>query len=83
MDDPDINEAIAGDDWFAVERFPVATYKSRSIRHAEENIYVAEGDLALKGHVEPVAVPFMWEPSGSSATMTGKLANTGCRCPGP
>ena len=36
MDDPDINEAIAGEDWFAVERFPVATYTSRSIRQAEE-----------------------------------------------
>ena len=74
MDDPDINEAIAGEEWFAIERFPVATYTSRSIRQAEENIYVAEGDLDLKGHVEPIAVPFTWEASGSSAIMTGKLA---------
>ena len=74
MEDADINEAIAGEEWFAVERFPVATYTSRSIRQAEENIYVAEGELDLKGHVEPIAVPFTWEASGSSATMTGKLA---------
>jgi polyisoprenoid-binding protein YceI len=73
MDDPDINEAIAGDEWFAVERFPVATYTSRSIRRAEENTYVAEGELDLKGHAEPVAVPFTWQASGSSVTMTGKL----------
>ena len=74
MDDPDINEAIAGEEWFSVERFPVATFTSRSIRRAEENIYVAEGELDLKGHLEPVAVPFTWEVSGSSATMTGELA---------
>jgi polyisoprenoid-binding protein YceI len=73
MDDPDINEAIAGEEWFSVERFPVATFTSRSIRRAEENIYVAEGELDLKGHLEPVAVPFTWEVSGSSATMTGEL----------
>ena len=73
MEDPDINEAIAGEEWFAVERFPFATYTSRSIRRAEENIYVAEGELDLKGHAEPIAVPFTWESSGSSATMTGEL----------
>jgi polyisoprenoid-binding protein YceI len=74
MDDPDINEAIAGEEWFSVERFPVATYTSQSIRRTEENIYVAEGELDLKGHVEQVAVPFTWEVSVSSAEMTGKLA---------
>ena len=31
MDDPDINEAIAGADWFAVSKFPVATYTSETI----------------------------------------------------
>ena len=74
MDDPDINEAISGEDWFAVESHPVATYTSNAIRQAEENIYIATGELELKGHVEATAVPFTWSESGTSATMTGELA---------
>ena len=74
MDDPDINEAIAGEEWFAVEQHPVATFTSEAIHRAEEDIYVAQGELDLKGHVEPIAVPFTWEAAGDSATMTGKLA---------
>ena len=74
MDDPDINEAIAGEDWFAVESHPIATYTSNAIQQAEESVYIATGELELKGHVVSTAVPFTWSESGSSATMTGNLA---------
>ena len=36
MDDPDINEAIAGTEWFAVAAHPVATFASDSIEAAGE-----------------------------------------------
>ena len=73
MDDPDINEAIAGAEWFAVSEHPVATYTSDSIEAGPEGGYVAEGHLDLKGVRLPVSVPFQWSESGGRAQMRGDL----------
>ena len=74
MDDPDINEAIAGEEWFAVDRFPLASFTSLSIQASGDGSFVAEGELEIKGHIEPITVPFTWEPDGPTATMTGALS---------
>ena len=74
MDDPDINEAIAGAEWFAVDAHPVATYTSDSIEKAADGGYLASGHLELKGVRLPVTVPFQWSRSGDSAEMRGELA---------
>lgn len=73
MDDPDINEAIAGAEWFAVSEYPVATYTSESIEAGPEGGYVAEGYLDLKGVRLPVSVPFQWRESDGRAAMRGEL----------
>lgn len=73
MDDPDINEAIAGAEWFAVDEFPVATFTSDAIEAAPEGGYLAPGQLDLKGVRLPVDVPFQWSASGDRAEMTGEL----------
>lgn len=72
MDDPDINEAIVGAEWFAVSKFPVATYKSDTIE-ASEGAYLAAGHLDLKGVRLPVNVPFQWTESGDRAAMSGEV----------
>ena len=73
MDDPDINEAIAEAEWFAVAAHPIATFASDSIDAAEEGSYLASGHLELKGVRLPVSVPFTWSESGDRAAMTGEL----------
>jgi polyisoprenoid-binding protein YceI len=73
MDDPDINEAIAGAEWFAVSEHPVATYTSESIEAAPDDGFIAEGHLDLKGVRLPVAVPFQWSESDGRAEMRGEL----------
>ena len=73
MDDPDINEAIAGGEWFGVSVHPVATYTSESIAAGQEGGYVADGHLDLKGVRLPVAVPFQWSESNGRAAMRGEL----------
>ena len=73
MDDPDINEAIAGAEWFAVGQHPVATFRSESIEAGKDGGYVAQGQLELKGVRLPVAVPFRWAESGDRADMSGEL----------
>ncbi len=73
MDDPDINEAIAGAEWFAVAAHPVATFASESIEATGEGAYLASGHLELKGVRLPVNVPFSWSESGDRAAMKGEL----------
>ncbi len=73
MDDPDINEAIAGAEWFAMSEHPVATYTSDSIDKTDDGAYLASGHLELKGVRLPVDVPFRWSRKGDRAEMHGEL----------
>jgi polyisoprenoid-binding protein YceI len=73
MDDPDINEAIAGAEWFAVSEHPAATFTSESVESEPESGYVAAGHLDLKGVRLPVSVPFQWSESDGRAQMRGEL----------
>jgi polyisoprenoid-binding protein YceI len=73
MDDPDINEAIAGAEWFAVSEHPVATYTSDSIEKTADGAYLASGHLELKGARLPVDVPFRWSAKGGRAAMSGEV----------
>ena len=73
MDDPDINEAIAGEEWFAIGKFPVATYTSDKIEEAANGGYLSVGHLDLKGVRMPITVPFRWAESGDTAAMSGEV----------
>ena len=73
MDDPDINEAIADAEWFAVSEYPVATYTSDSIEKTADGAYLASGHLDLKGARLPVDVPFRWSSNGDRAEMSGEV----------
>jgi polyisoprenoid-binding protein YceI len=73
MDDPDINEAIAGAEWFAVSEYPVAKYTSDSIEPGPDGGHVAIGHLDLKGVRLPVTVPFQWSESGGLGEMSGEV----------
>ena len=73
MDDPDINEAIAGAEWFAVSEHPVATYTSDSIESTGDGTYLASGHLELKGVRLPVDVPFSWNVQDDRAEMSGDV----------
>jgi len=73
MDDPDINEAIAGAEWFAVSEHPVAVFTSDSIEPVPDNGFLASGHLELKGVRLPVSVPFSWSEAGDRAEMQGEL----------
>ena len=74
MDDPDINEAIAGAEWFDVNKFPVATFTSDGIEEAPDGSYLASGHLELKGARLPLTVPFRWSESDGRAKMSGEVA---------
>lgn len=73
MDSGDINEAIAGPDWFHTLQFPQARFSSAAISRDAAGHYLASGTLELKGVVRRVSVPFTWHAAGASATMQGDL----------
>ena len=73
MGDPDMNDAIAAEEWFDVEGFPTAQYSSDDIVETAAGSYVAHGVLVLKGIRRDVDVPFTWSESAGGATMRGEF----------
>ena len=61
-------------EWFDVARFPHATFTAERFRALDENNYVAEGALALRGAKVPVSLPFTLAlQADGSAIVQGKV----------
>jgi polyisoprenoid-binding protein YceI len=73
MGNADINQAIRDVDWFDIKSHRQAVFFSDEIKAVGDNEFLAKGRLQLKGISQPVNVPFSWQPSTDSASMTGKL----------
>lgn len=73
MGSTEINEAIREPDWFDLKRYPDAEFSSNTISQNGPGKYIARGVLRIKGTQQQVAVPFNWEASGKTATMTGDM----------
>lgn len=67
------DEAMPSSDWFAVQRFPRATFTTRAIRRTGPNRYQAAGDLTIRGVRRPVVLPFTLQLNGNTARMQGRL----------
>lgn len=70
---PDRDQAIATTDWFDVAKYPVATFRTLSIR-ATPTGPVGEAELTIKGHTQRLAFPFSWKatPDGG-ATLDARV----------
>jgi polyisoprenoid-binding protein YceI len=73
LDSADINEAIAGPEWFDFAQFAEARFVSDSIARIDDERFVATGSLRLKGIDQVVDVPFTWREADGLATMRGEL----------
>lgn len=73
MDSADINQAIAGPEWFDAMQFPRAHYLSEEIEPGDSSAFVAHGRLSLKGVEREVSVPFGWQVDGADRKMAGEL----------
>jgi polyisoprenoid-binding protein YceI len=73
MSSADINQAIAGPEWFDSVRHPEAEFRAAEIREIAPHRYVARGTLTLKGVQRPVDVPFTWSGNDATARMEGEL----------
>ena len=72
--DADRDQALPTDDWFAVGRFPRATFVTRSFNDLGGGRYQAVGDLTIRGVSHPVTLPFTLTIAGDTARVNGQLA---------
>ena len=72
MANPDINQAIAGMEWFDFMRYRQAEFRASDIRRGPgEASYLARGTLSLKGVQQPLEFAFTWNPTDGK--MVGEL----------
>ncbi len=51
---------LRGDDFFAVKKYPLITFKSKRITHKEGNLYIVEGDFTMKDVTQPLELPLTY-----------------------
>ena len=60
-------------EWFDAASHPTGEFRSTSIRRSGSG-YEAAGQLTIKGHAQPVTLPFTLTIDGDHAIMSGRLA---------
>ncbi len=73
FDSGDINEAVVGEAWFDVARYPRARFVSGRIESLRPDHFLAHGELELKGIRRAVAVPFSWTVGNGLGHLQGQL----------
>jgi polyisoprenoid-binding protein YceI len=69
---PEIDAALKGGDFFAVDRYPRATYSSDSVS-PKAGQQLARGTLTIKGKSRALEVPFSLRQQGGDAVLSGAL----------
>jgi polyisoprenoid-binding protein YceI len=69
----DRSDSLPTDDWFAVAKFPTATFISSGIKPTGPHQYAASGTLTIRNISRPVVLPFTLKTAGDHATATGSL----------
>ncbi|MBS0295498.1 MAG: YceI family protein [Proteobacteria bacterium] len=69
----DRDETMPTDDWFAVKRFPTASFVVTRFVDQGQGRYQAIGDLTIKGVKRQVVLPFTLAIVGKTARMQGSL----------
>jgi len=64
--------ALPGRDWFDAAKFPVATFRSKSLRATGEGTYRALGVLTLKDVSRPTTLDFALKIDGDKARAVGR-----------
>ncbi|GAB3930085.1 YceI family protein [Larkinella terrae] len=63
---------LKSDDFFSVEKHPVATFKITKVKPVNGNVSDVTGDLTIKGITNPVTFPVTVAVSGNTLNATGK-----------
>lgn len=75
-DNRERDQALKGEEFFAVDEYPRASWNSQAIaRDGDE--YLAEGELALKGVRADQAIRFTLDPDGEAIVARGRFTMLG------
>jgi polyisoprenoid-binding protein YceI len=72
--DKDRDQALPSADFFAADKFPKATFASRSFTALGAGRYQAAGVLTIRGVRKPLTLPFTLAITGAQAKMTATVA---------
>jgi polyisoprenoid-binding protein YceI len=72
--DYDRDASLMEADWFDVSKYPEAKFESESIEAAGDGMFVAHGNLTLKGQTKPMDLMFSFDQNGGSAKFMGTMA---------
>ena len=64
INNPEFAEELRGSNWFDVENFPQAVYRTTSFVESNENTFVFEGELTLLGVTAPVTLNVVFNGGG-------------------
>lgn len=73
---PDRDKSIAGDAWFAVDKFPTATYDILSFEKQANGHFVARGKLTLRDVTLPLDLPFTLKVETKDGVKTAHAEGT-------
>lgn len=68
----DRNDSLPEAEWFAIERYPRAEFRSDEIRRTG-SLYEAPGTLSIKGNTRPVTLAFTLDVTGDRAVADGEF----------
>jgi polyisoprenoid-binding protein YceI len=71
--DPTRDQMLPSGDWFAVQRFPKASFVATQVNPAGPGRYQAIGDVTIKGQTRHVTLPFTLQVVKTVAHMDGAL----------
>ena len=71
--DPQKDEAMPGEDWFSVKKFPQARFESKTFVAKGGDAYEAGGTLTIRNMSKNIALPFTMKVTGATAHVTGHV----------
>ncbi|HEU4459006.1 MAG TPA: YceI family protein [Methylibium sp.] len=72
--DKDTDAEMPKAPWFAVAKFPTATFESSAIKPAGAGKFEVAGKLSIKGVSQNIVVPVALAQTGTTSTATGSFA---------
>ncbi|NYT57732.1 YceI family protein [Alcaligenaceae bacterium] len=67
------NAELEKDEWLALGQHPLATFTSKQVKVLANGNYQVIGDLAIKGNIKEVTVPFTFKEDGNTGIFEGSF----------
>jgi len=66
---PETDAEVVKPEWFGVQKFPQATFKSTAIKASGPQAYTVDGQLTIKGKSQAIQVPVKLAPGAAGVMM--------------